>query len=230
MACGERWTPNVGSTRNLEDHVIYPLNPSTTAVLVIDVQEEYFDPEGPAYFPESAQRLDAINQLIAGATTAGAHVVYVRHAHAPDGSDVGRMADFDEDDAEDSFIEGTERVALHAGLTVTTEPIVITKNRYDSFLGTDLVATLLGKGIEAVVLVGYMTSFCIDATARGAQGRDFATIVVADAIGGPDLERLDGSDYPSDDVRLDVLAALGNGIAEILEADEVLDRLGVAAG
>ena len=209
----------------LEDSVIYPLNPLTTAVLVIDAQEEYFDPEGPAFFPEAAERLDALNTVIQGASAAGAAVIYVRHAHAPDGSDLGRMADFDEEDAEDSFVEGTSRVAFHRGLVLDPDAVVITKNRYDAFLGTDLLATLHAKGVETVVLVGYMSSFCIDATARGAQGRDFATIVVADGVGGPDLERLDGSLYPSDEVRLDVLTALANGIAEVLDADEVLERL-----
>jgi nicotinamidase-related amidase len=204
--------------------VIYPVTKSTTALVVIDVQEEYFDPEGPAFVEEAHTLIDAINELIDGFAEEGASVIYVRHAHAPDGSDVGRMADFDEG-GEDSFVEGTHRVAFHEGLRVLASAPVITKARYDAFVGTDLLEVLASIGAEEIVLVGLMTSFCIDSTARGAHGRDVATMVVSDAIGGPDLERLDGSVYPASEVRDDVLAALANGFAEVVTAAEVLERL-----
>ena len=53
-------------------------------------------------------------------------------------------------------------------------------------------------------MVGYVTSFCCDTTARGADGRGYRTIFVADADGGPDLARADGSPYPSGKVLEDV--------------------------
>ena len=205
--------------------MIYPVTTSTTALVVIDVQEEYFDPEGPAFVEEAHALIDAINELIDGFADKRASVVYVRHAHAPDGSDVGRMADFDDEGGEDSFVEGTHRVAFHKALRVLASAPVITKARYDAFVGTDLLEVLASMGVEEIVLVGLMTSFCIDSTARGAHGRDVATIVVRDAIGGPDLERLDGSVYPASEVRDDVLAALANGFAEVVTAAEVLERL-----
>jgi nicotinamidase-related amidase len=37
--------------------MIYPLRPEDAALLVVDVQEEYFDPDGPAYVAEATDRL-----------------------------------------------------------------------------------------------------------------------------------------------------------------------------
>jgi len=184
-----------------------------------------FDAEGPAYFPESAERLGNVNALIEAFGAHGAPVVYIRHAHRPTGADVGRMGDFAGVDEEDSFVEGTPRVAFHDGLEVPDDPIVVTKTRYDSFLGTDLEGILRTLGTTTVVIAGYMTSFCCDTTARSAHGRDYATVFVADAVGGPDLERLDGSPYPSTEVLDDVAAALAAGFAEVLTTAEVLTRL-----
>jgi ureidoacrylate peracid hydrolase len=104
----------------------------------------------------------------------------------------------------------------------------VTKTRYDSFQGTDLDGILRTLGITTVVIVGYMTSFCCDTTARGAHGRDYKTIFVPDAVGGPDLERLDGSTYPSGEVLEDVAAALAAGFAEVVPSAEVIARIGPA--
>lgn len=205
--------------------LIYPLRPDDTALLVIDAQEEYFDPGGPAYVAEAAQRLPNINRLIESCSDLRAPVVYVRHAHRASGADVGRMGDFASEGEEDAFIEGSPRVAFHSGLITLDDPIIVTKNRYDSFLGTDLDGVLRTLGVGTVVVAGYMTSFCCDTTARTAHGRDYRTVFVADAVGGPDLVRTDGSLYPSAEVLEDVCAALAAGFAEVLDSDEVIARM-----
>jgi ureidoacrylate peracid hydrolase len=205
--------------------MIYPLKPDDAALLVIDAQEEYFDPDGPAYVAEAADRLPNINRLIESFAAEQAPVIYVRHAHRATGADVGRMGDFASDDEDDAFIEGTPRVSFHSGLTLLDDPIVVTKNRYDSFLGTDLDGILRTLGVGTVVVVGYMTSFCCDTTARSAHGRDYRTVFVADAVGGPDLARTDGSPYQSAEVLEDVCAALAAGFAEVLTTDEVIARI-----
>jgi ureidoacrylate peracid hydrolase len=203
----------------------YELHPSTTALLVIDAQVEYFDAEGPASFPEALEVLPAINALIAAFDEAEAPVIYVRHAHRPDGTDLGRMGDFDEEGEGTAFVEGTGGVELHAELRVPARPTVVTKSRYDAFRGTELDGILRTLGVSTVVLCGYMTSFCIDSTARSSQSHDYATLVALDAVGGPDLERLDGSRYPSAQVRADVGAALAGGFAEVATAAELACRL-----
>ena len=206
--------------------MIYPLRPDDAALLVVDAEEEYFDPDGPAYFAEASDRLPNINRLIESFAAAEAPVIYIRHAHRATGADLGRMGDFESDDGDAAFIEGTPRVAFRAGLTVLDDAIVVTKTRYDSFLGTDLDGILRTFGVGTVVVAGYMTSFCCDTTARSAHGRDYRTIFVADAVGGPDLTRTDGSPYPSAEVLEDVGSALAAGFAEVLSTDEVIARIG----
>lgn len=126
--------------------MIYPLTGRNVAVLVIDAQEEYFDPEGPAFVPGAAAALIHVNAVIEACHAAGQLVVYIRHAHNPDGSDLGRMADFASPDDPDSFIEGTPRVELTSGLTIVENAPVISKTRYDSFAGTGLHQVLGGHG------------------------------------------------------------------------------------
>ena len=205
--------------------MIYDLAHRNVALLVVDVQREYFDEAGPAFVPAAAARLGAINALIEGFRAIGAVVVQIRHAHRADGSDAGRMGDFLPEDEEDSFVEGSERVEFAEGLAVAPSDVVVTKNRYDAFAGTDLDLVLRGLGIRAVVVCGFMTSFCCTSTTRTAHTLDYETLFVRDAIDGPDLERVDGSEYPHDAVLDDTCAMLGAGFAEIVTTTDILDRL-----
>ena len=206
--------------------MIYDLAHGRTALLVIDVQGEYFDPDGPAYVPAGAEVLPTIVGLIARFREAGLPVVFVQHAHRADGSDVGRMGDFAGPDDGDSFIEGTPRVALLDELGVTPSDIVVRKVRYNSFHGTDLDSILRTLGVRAVAIAGLMTSFCCETTARDAHGRDYEVLFVADANAGPDLQRVDGTPLPHAEVLQNTMAALAAGFAEIVAADELATRIG----
>jgi ureidoacrylate peracid hydrolase len=135
------------------------------------------------------------------------------------------MGDFLPDDEEPSFVEGTARVGFASGLAVAPDDVVVTKNRYDAFAGTDLDLVLRGLGRRAVVVCGFMTSFCCASTARTAHALDYEVLFVGDAVDGPDLERTDGSAYPHEAVLDDTCATLAAGFAEVVTTNDVLDRL-----
>lgn len=206
--------------------MIYDLAHGRTALLVIDVQREYFDPDGPAYVPAAADALPRIQQLIGAFRGRGLPIVFVQHVHRADGSDVGRMADFAAADDPGSFIAGTERVALLDELGVGPDDIVVQKRRYNSFHGTDLESILRTAGIRAVVVTGLMTSFCCETTARDAHGRDYEVLFVADANAGPDLQRVDGNPLPHTEVLQNTMAALAAGFAEVVSTDDLVARIG----
>jgi nicotinamidase-related amidase len=65
-----------------------------------------------------------------------------------------------------------------------------------------------------------MTSMCVDATVRAAVDLGFTATVVGDACAAPDLE-FAGETIPARAVHGAFLAALGDGYAEVLSADDV---------
>jgi len=208
--------------------VIYDLAHGRTALLVVDVQREYFDPEGPAFVEHAADIVTNVNLLIDAFRAHGLPIVFMRHEHRADGSDAGRMGDFSAPDEEDSFVAGTPRVELIPELHARPADVVVVKRRYSSFLGTDLEAILRTAGVRAVVVCGLMTSFCCETTARDAHGRDYEVLFVADANEGPDLEDPQGRPVPHDVVLAATTTALGAGFAEIVTSAEVVARLGPA--
>jgi len=206
--------------------MIYDLQHRQAALLVIDVQGEYFDEDGPAYVEHARDIVDNVNRLVDLFRIEGLPIVFVKHMHRADGSDAGRMADFTASDEEDSFIEGTPRVELIPELHVEPQDVVVVKRRFSAFLGTDLEAVLHTARTRAVVVCGLMTSFCCETTARDAHGRDYEVLFAADAVEGPDLADAYGREVPHDLVLANTVTALGAGFAEIVSTADVVARLG----
>ncbi len=131
---------------------------------MIDVQTGLFCAE-PAPF-EAEAVVARINAVTAKARQAGAPVIFIQHDGEPGGEDV---------------VPFTEGWKLHPELEVRPGDLVIRKTTCDAFYGTTLEAELRSRGITTLLLMGYATDFCVDATLRSAASKDFGVIVVADA-------------------------------------------------
>jgi len=206
--------------------MIYPIDPARTALLVIDVQKEYFREDGPAYVAAARSILPDILKLIEAARNRGALVVYIQHVSSADGSDIGRMDDFSDPEGPKSFVEGTPWVQLVEELAPARGEVVIQKRRYGSFTGTGLDGILKARGIDTVIICGYMTSFCCETTARDAHDLDYRVIFVSDANEGPDLIGPYEEAISHRKVLVSTIAALSAGFAEVIPTEEVCRRIG----
>jgi len=103
---------------------------------------------------------------------------------------------------------------------------------YSAFVGTNLEAELLRRGVGTLVLTGLATDRCVSTTARLAANFGFATYVVADATAT--FDRLgpppDGRRHAAEDVHAVALAELNGEFALIVDTDAVLEAAGVSPG
>lgn len=161
------------------------------ALLVIDAQNVYTSKSSELYCKDSAKTIQRINQLIDRCHANGDAIIYVRHVHRVDGSDVGRMFDYMEDgNTEFNFKAGTEEVDYDARLSRPAQITEIIKSRYSCFAGTNLAAELAKRKITKVVVCGFMTNFCCESTARQAHDSDYFVDFVIDATGTPGTENI----------------------------------------
>jgi nicotinamidase-related amidase len=138
--------------------------PEHSGVLVIDVQTGLFR-AAPAPF-EAESVVARINAVTAQGRRSGAPVIFIQHDGEPGGEDV---------------VPFTEGWKLHPELVVGPGDLTLRKTTCDAFYGTTLEAELRSRGITTLLLMGYATDFCVDATLRSAASKDFGIIVVADA-------------------------------------------------
>jgi nicotinamidase-related amidase len=175
------------------------------ALLIVDIQNDYF-PGGafPLVEPEAAAETAA--GLLAGFRERGEPVVHVQHVSP-------------EPDA--TFMRpGTEGVEIHELLRPDGGEPVVQKGAPNSFLDTGLEDRLRGDGIDELVVVGMMSSMCVDATVRAAADLGFAVTVAHDGCAAPDL-RFGNTHVPGESVHAAFMAALDGTYARVVDSDEL---------
>jgi nicotinamidase-related amidase len=185
---------------------------------VIDVQKIYTDPKSEMYSENAKSTVKKINTLIEEFKQKDEPIIFVRHVHKLDGTDLGRMFDFTgEAEADFNFKEGTEEIEYDENLIKPAGSAEIVKNRYSAFVGTDLEKRLRKAGVDTVVVCGFMTNFCCESTARDAHDKDYFVDFIIDATGTPGTEKLDQKE-----VRKVVAELLESGFARIKNTKQYL--------
>jgi nicotinamidase-related amidase len=208
------------------DAALRTIEAQRCALLVIDAQREYFDHDGALYTPNAMGIMEPLQRLLGAARRHGVAVIYVRHEFAADGSDVGRMADFDDTP---SFIEGTRHAEIVNELAPLPGEPVVAKTRYSAFVNTRLESVLKTAGIDTVIVTGLMTQYCSVTTARHAHDLDYRVVFVHDANAGPDLPDLGFGPVPHAEAMRVIATGLAGGIAILAGADEVIAALNSGA-
>jgi nicotinamidase-related amidase len=79
-------------------------------------------------------------------------------------------------------LEGMPGLQLMPGIHREGDAVVITKKRYDCFLGTDLEMALRAGGHDSLLVMGVNTNSCVIATSLAASVRDYGVFVVEDGV------------------------------------------------
>ena len=188
------------------------------ALLVIDPQKIYTDEDSEMFCADSSATIARINSLLQAATTRHQLIVFVRHVHKLDGSDLGRLFDFDGTAADDfNFKDGTDEVEYDERLVRPNGAVEVSKNRYSAFAGTRLATLLKENEIERLVICGFMTNFCCESTSRDALDRGYFVDFIVDATGTPGTDN-----YDEINIRSIVGELLSAGFARVYSTEEYL--------
>lgn len=160
--------------------------PERTALLVIDMQNDFLLSDAPVPAPGGVELVPVISGLAEACRQAGYPVVFTQEMHRADMSDFGIELDFEPPHC----LEGTPGMQVVSGLEPRPGDILIQrKRRYDAFLGTDLDLALRTRGVENVLVTGVCTDICVIATVHHARNLDYRCVVLRDAVAGTSPER-----------------------------------------
>ena len=172
-----------------------------TALVVVDVQNDFADPKGSLYVSGGEKVVAPINEEIARARAAGALVVYTQDWHpesTPHFAKDGGIWPV-------HCVQNTWGAEFHPDLQVEGDVVQKGTGGEDGYSGftvrdpesgdehaTQLESLLRRHGIERTVIMGLATDYCVKDTALDSASRGFATTVVEDATRPVDLEQGDG--------------------------------------
>ncbi len=172
-----------------------------TALVVVDVQNDFADPAGSLYVTGGEDVVPVVNGEIAQALEAGALVVYTQDWHPAstphfqkDGGiwPVHCVADtWGADLHPDLAVEG-ETVKKGAGGEDGYSGFSVRDPRSGETAATQLGSMLRARGIERVVVAGLATDYCVKETVLDARRLGFPTAVLSEGIRAVNLQPDDG--------------------------------------
>ncbi|MFD5826614.1 cysteine hydrolase family protein [Lentzea sp. NPDC060358] len=168
---------------------------TSTAVLIIDMQNGFLHPDGSLAragmgLPDVEPVVEAAGNLIASARGAGLPVFYSRQVISEGGPEMsaGWRA------AAAPILAVEPRMLTHGSWDaevldrLAPEPgeVVVDKDRYDAFLHTSLEEDLRALGVTNLVVAGVLTNVCVESTVRSGLERRFDVAVASDATAAYD--------------------------------------------
>ena len=180
-------------------------DPSTTALIVIDMQRDFCSPGGYADqagidIARMRAVVGQVQRLLGAARAAGLTIVHTREGHLPDLSDcppaklarsvaagapigsagpLGRL-----------LVRGEQGHDFVPELRPLPDEVVIDKPGYGAFHNTALGGVLRRHGIRQLILCGVTTEVCVHSTLREAVDRGYVCTTVGDATAAsqPELQ------------------------------------------
>lgn len=178
----------------------------TSALLLIDIQNDYF--EGGAMELEGAHAASQHAQRVLTHFRDHQQLrVHIQHLAIKPGATF--------------FLPNTNGVHIHAQVQPLVAESILEKHFPNSFRDTPLLDTLRHHGIDHLVILGMMTHMCIDATTRAALDLGFRCTVLQEACATRALE-FDGHTIAAIEVQHAFLAALRFCGAEVLSTQAFL--------
>ncbi len=150
------------------------LKSSETAVIVVDMQNDFVHPRGKLYVPKALETVPAIAKLLAKARKSGAKIFFTQDWHGRDDPEFRIWGEH--------AVEETWGAEIVDELKPLENEFVIRKVRYDAFYGTHLEHLLRLCKVESLVVCGTVANICVLHTAGSAALRWWQVVVPVDTI------------------------------------------------
>jgi nicotinamidase-related amidase len=167
----------------VEAHV--RIDPARTALVVIDMQNDFVREGGGLLVPNAEATVPAIKALLEFARGHGMRVVYTQDTHR-EGDPEWRIWPV-------HAREGSWGWEIVDELEPARDDVVLRKLRFDAFFGTPLDHLLRLWGVDTLVICGTLANMCVQYTAASAALRWYEVVIPRDAISALDVFDLESS-------------------------------------
>lgn len=184
-------------------------NKMNTALLIIDIQNDYFE-GGKAQLVDPDKASSNTKLILEKFRKSNLPVVHIQHIANRPGATF--------------FVPDTKGAEIHNDVKPLDTERVIVKHYPNSFRETSLLDYLKSKDITELVICGMQTHMCVDATTRAAKDLGFNCIVIGDACATKDLE-VNGVKVKAADVQTAFLSALNYFYSKVMTTEQYLLRV-----
>jgi ureidoacrylate peracid hydrolase len=170
------------------EHVFDTLEPTKTALVVVDMQNAFMLPGvAHALCPMAEKVVPNINRLAVATRATGGRVIWIKTTFK-----AGALQNWSTYFEMVTPEQGKKRIAaltadskgheLWPLLDIKPSDIIVEKNRFSAFIqgSSNLADVLRSRGVDTVLITGTVTNVCCESTARDAMMLNFKTVMVSD--------------------------------------------------
>lgn len=195
-----------------------------TALLIIDMQNDFCLPQAPFAVKGALQVAGQIKKALEACRLWGLPVVHVVRRYRADGVDVEitRLPAFLEKDG--AFMADTKGTQIIGELKPVKGEYVVIKRRWSAFFQTELDLLLRRLKVNHIVVAGVQTPNCIRSTVWDANSLDYQVTVLTDGTGAadPDVHRANLFDMQNIGIQLMTVDEL---VSSLYKGGTRLDRI-----
>lgn len=173
--------------------------PQHTALIVVDVQNDFCSPGGRFAQLESSNMdmmqpcTDHLVELLTAARQAGAMIIYIQATNEPNyiyksAPSLAWVIESLNAGSPLICIDGEWGHQIVDKVKPLPDELIIKKHRHSSFAGTELDMLLRSNGIKTAIVTGVATERCVLATVCGAIAHDYYVVVPEDCVASPSVE------------------------------------------
>ena len=210
---------------NVFSNTRFELEVDRTALVVVDMQNEFLRQGGAVYVPDAEECIANNQRLIEACRGRGIPIFFIKYITPPVPTIWREFAASLTDPPLSGIVKGQKRFFADLGkelevtdiieeFDVRPEDTVVEKNWYDSFWASPLESYLRAIKAQYLIVTGVVTEVCVEATVKAAYLRNFYTLVAADAVASA-----------SPEYHQTVLELLAKRWAMVLETREIIDCL-----
>lgn len=222
-----QWAIDRALERRGKPHVHDNLDPTKTALIVVDLQNAFMVEEvAVAFVPVAVEIVPNVNRLAAGVRRTGGKVFWLKHTIDADSlvtwsEYLGMLTPATREGQSKNLAPGSRGHDLYPTLEVKPEDEVVQKRRFSAFVqgSSDLPQRLSAQGYGTVLITGTVTNVCCESSARDAMMLNFKTIMVSDA----NAARSDAEHNAT-------LATFYAVFGDVMDTSHIIERLEAAAG
>lgn len=185
-----------------------PFNPEQSALLILDMQKYFLEPESHAWVPSAAAILPGLIALRQAFAQYNLPILLTQHVNTP--QDAGMMASW----WREVITRDHPRSGIIQALLQPPGLQIIPKTHYDAFYQTSLEAALQAAHVKQVVICGVLTHLCCETTARSAFMRGFEVFFC-----------VDGTATYHEAFHMAALLNLAHGFASLVCVEDILKHL-----
>ena len=204
-------------------HSVTKLDCTTTALVVIDMQNFYMKEGASSYCPSAQAIVPNVNRLADTVRRFGSPVIWVRNVTTAEAfkgwsHHYDRMTDKRIGIRRRELAKDGDGFKFWHEMDVRETDRKVEKIRYSAFIpGASNLERVLGEeGVDTIILCGVATNVCVESTARDAMMMNYRTVIIEDACAAGSTEAHDAS-----------LNSLYVNFGDVQTTDQIIDTLGV---